>query len=127
MSLKIILGAGVATLALAASPAAARTQIREVGSTTVFPFAKAVSEQFVRANPKFQPPVIEGTGTGAGAKLFCAGVGAQFPDIENASRRIKVRRAQGLRLARRDRRSPRSRSGSTASRSPPRSRARISR
>ncbi len=90
MSMKIILGASVAALALAASPAAARTQIREVGSTTVFPFAKAVAEQFVRNNPKFQPPVIEGTGTGAGMKLFCAGVGAQFPDIENASRRMKA-------------------------------------
>ncbi|MGI4880654.1 MAG: substrate-binding domain-containing protein, partial [Janthinobacterium lividum] len=73
-----------------ASTAEARTQIRMVGSTTVYPFSKAVAEQFVRINPRFQPPVIEGTGTGAGMKLFCAGVGAQFPDIENASRRIKV-------------------------------------
>ena len=32
---------------------------------------------------------IESTGTGAGMKLFCAGVGAQHPDIENASRRMK--------------------------------------
>jgi len=95
MSTKMILGAGVAVLALTATTAGARTQIREVGSTTVFPFAKAVSEQFVRTNPKFQPPVIEGTGTGAGMKLFCAGVGAQFPDIENASRRIKASEIKG--------------------------------
>ncbi len=95
MSMKIVLAASVAAIGLAASPAAARTQIREVGSTTVFPFAKAVAEQFVRTNPKFQPPVIEGTGTGAGMKLFCAGVGAQFPDIENASRRIKLSEFNG--------------------------------
>jgi phosphate transport system substrate-binding protein len=33
---------------------------------------------------------VESTGTGAGMKLFCAGVGAQHPDIEDASRRIKL-------------------------------------
>jgi phosphate transport system substrate-binding protein len=33
--------------------------------------------------------VIESTGTGAGIKLFCAGVGASHPDIANASRRLK--------------------------------------
>ena len=32
---------------------------------------------------------MESTGTGAGMKLFCGGVGANFPDIENASRQIK--------------------------------------
>lgn len=95
MSMKIMLGAGAAALALTAGAAEARTQIRMVGSTTVYPFAKAVAEQFVRTNPKFQPPVIEGTGTGAGMKLFCAGVGAQFPDIENASRRIKASELKG--------------------------------
>jgi phosphate transport system substrate-binding protein len=95
LSTKIMLSIGAAALALTATAAEARTQIREVGSTTVYPFAKAVSEQFVRANPKFQPPVIEGTGTGAGMKLFCAGVGAQFPDIENASRRIKASEIKG--------------------------------
>ena len=34
--------------------------------------------------------MIESTGTGAGMKLFCAGVGAAHPDIENASRRMKA-------------------------------------
>ena len=69
--------------------AMARTQIRAVGSSTVYPFATAVAERFARANPKFGAPIIESTGTGGGFKLFCAGVGAQFPDISNASRRIK--------------------------------------
>ncbi len=65
-----------------------RTEIRIVGSSTVFPFAKAVAEQFSinGANPS---PILESTGTGAGMNLFCAGVGAGTPDIENASRRIK--------------------------------------
>ena len=67
----------------------ARNQIRIVGSSTVYPFAKAVAEQFVRNNPNFGAPILESTGTGAGMKLFCAGVGTGHPDIENASRRIK--------------------------------------
>ena len=69
--------------------AGGRTQIRIVGSSTVYPFATAVAEQFVRNNPGFKAPIIESTGTGGGMKLFCAGVGTQHPDIENASRRIK--------------------------------------
>jgi phosphate transport system substrate-binding protein len=79
-----------ATLLFVPGQAMARTQIRAVGSSTVYPFATAVAERFARANPKFGAPIIESTGTGAGMKLFCAGVGQQFPDIENASRRIKA-------------------------------------
>ena len=30
--------------------------------------------------------IVESTGTGAGMKLFCGGVGSNFPDIVNASR-----------------------------------------
>jgi phosphate transport system substrate-binding protein len=66
-----------------------RSQIRIVGSSTVYPFATAVAEQFVRNNPSFKAPIIESTGTGGGMKLFCSGVGGDHPDIENASRRIK--------------------------------------
>ena len=67
----------------------ARTQIRAVGSSTVYPFSTAVAENFMRKNPRFRPPIIESTGTGGGMKLFCGGIGSQHPDIENASRRIK--------------------------------------
>ena len=67
----------------------ARDQIRIVGSSTVYPFATAVAEQFGRNNPGMKAPIIESTGTRGGMKLFCAGVGTQHPDIENASRRIK--------------------------------------
>jgi phosphate transport system substrate-binding protein len=66
-----------------------RDQIRAVGSSTVYPFAKAVADSLAKSNPDIKSPIIESTGTGAGMKLFCAGVGVQYPDIENASRRIK--------------------------------------
>lgn len=68
---------------------ATRDQIRAVGSSTVYPFATAVAEMFVQTNNGMKSPIIESTGTGGGMKLFCAGVGAQHPDIEDASRRIK--------------------------------------
>ena len=61
---------GVVGLACIPSMAAARTQIRAVGSSTVYPFATAVAERLARANPNMKPPVIESTGTGGGMKLF---------------------------------------------------------
>ncbi len=73
---------------LVSGPAFARDQIRIVGSSTVFPFSTAVAEQFGKST-KFGTPVVESTGSGGGLKLFCAGVGAETPDITNASRRIK--------------------------------------
>ena len=66
----------------------ARDEIRIVGSSTVYPFTTTVAEQFVLADPRAPAPVIESTGTGAGLRLFCGGVGAAFPDIADASRRI---------------------------------------
>ena len=69
---------------------ASRQQIRVVGSSTVYPFARAVAEHFAQANPNFTAPIVESTGTGGGMNLFCGGVGAQHPDVTNASRRIKA-------------------------------------
>ena len=71
-----------------------RDTIRIVGSSTVYPFTTAVAEQFQRKNPQFKAPIVESTGTGGGMKLFCAGVGAGHPDIEDASRRIKKSEAE---------------------------------
>jgi|TARA_R110000787_G_scaffold34891_6_gene90011 phosphate transport system substrate-binding protein len=68
---------------------ATRDQIRAVGSSTVYPFATAASELFVQTNAGMKSPIIESTGTGGGMKLFCSGVGAQYPDMANASRRMK--------------------------------------
>jgi len=67
---------------------AARDYISIVGSSTVYPFATVVAEQFGKSTP-FKTPVIESTGSGGGLKLFCAGVGVEHPDITNSSRRIK--------------------------------------
>jgi phosphate transport system substrate-binding protein len=88
MTSKSLALAAVAALAtFSAGAAQARDQIRVVGSSTVYPFSTAVAEQFGKA-AKFKTPVVESTGTGGGFKLFCSGVGPDFPDISNASRRI---------------------------------------
>ncbi len=67
---------------------AARDYISIVGSSTVYPFATVVAEQFGRVSG-YKTPKIESTGSGGGLKLFCAGVGVAYPDISNSSRRIK--------------------------------------
>jgi phosphate transport system substrate-binding protein len=64
------------------------SDIRIVGSSTVYPFTTAVAEDFMRANAGLRV-TVESTGTGSGIKLFCGGVGNQFPDAVNASRQIK--------------------------------------
>jgi len=79
--------AALATVAVAGT-AEARDQIRIVGSSTVYPFATVVAENFGKTTD-FKTPVVESTGSGGGLKLFCAGVGTEHPDITNASRRIK--------------------------------------
>ncbi len=76
-----------ALLIAATSGAAQRDQIRIVGSSTVYPFATKVAEQFGRSG--FKTPVVESTGSGGGLKLFCSGVGVDTPDITNSSRAIK--------------------------------------
>ena len=79
----------ISLLAIAVPPAfAARDQIRIVGSSTVYPFTTTVAEAYGKAT-KMKTPVVESTGTGGGMKLFCAGLGDDKPDFENASRRIK--------------------------------------
>jgi phosphate transport system substrate-binding protein len=89
---KGILLAGTALLIvcppLVSRAAPGRDYISIVGSSTVYPFATAVAEQFGRTT-KFKTPKIESTGSGGGLKLFCAGSGINTPDITNASRRIK--------------------------------------
>ena len=88
MNHTLLASAAVALLAIAGE-AAARDQIRVVGSSTVFPFSTAVAEQFGNKTG-MATPVVESTGSGGGLKLFCAGIGEGHPDIANASRRIKA-------------------------------------
>lgn len=64
------------------------SQLKIVGSSTVYPFTTAVAETFQKANPG-NSVIVESTGTGSGIKLFCEGVGQNFPDMVNASRRMK--------------------------------------
>jgi len=59
-----------------------------VGSSTVYPYAQAVSEEFANTT-EFPAPVLESTGSGGGLQIFCQGVGVDHPDITNASRAIK--------------------------------------
>jgi phosphate transport system substrate-binding protein len=68
--------------------AAGRDYISIVGSSTVYPFATVVAEQFGKTS-SYKTPKIESTGSGGGFKLFCAGVGVEHPDVTNASRAIK--------------------------------------
>jgi phosphate transport system substrate-binding protein len=85
----IVLSVAIAATALA-SPSfpAGRDKMSIVGSSTVYPFATIVAEQFGKGG-KFKTPTVESTGTGGGIKLFCRGVGPEYPDIVNASRPIK--------------------------------------
>jgi phosphate transport system substrate-binding protein len=87
-------GAALALAALALSACdsgggGARNSVHAVGSSTVYPFAKLVAESFARSNSDFRSPLIESTGTGNGMQLFCKGLGANTPDMVNASRRMK--------------------------------------
>jgi phosphate transport system substrate-binding protein len=84
---QIVLAAALA-VGVTAANAASRDYISIVGSSTVYPFATVVAEQFGKTT-KFKTPKIESTGSGGGMKLFCAGVGTEHPDVTNASRRIK--------------------------------------
>lgn len=78
----------LAVAILTTGTAHARDQIRIVGSSTVYPFATVVAENFGKTT-NYSTPIIESTGSGGGFKLFCSGVGVEHPDITNASRAIK--------------------------------------
>ena len=67
-----------------------RNHILVAGSSTVYPFTRAVAEQFQSQNSQVPAPVVQSTGTGPGFSLFCAGMGGNHPDVVNASRRMKA-------------------------------------
>ena len=88
---KLLLGASLAALLSACGgggDTGATSEIKVVGSSTVYPFTTAVAESFERSNPGARV-IVESTGTGSGMKLFCEGLGSDFPDMVNASRRMK--------------------------------------
>jgi phosphate transport system substrate-binding protein len=84
----VLAAVSAAFISGASQAAAVRDYISIVGSSTVYPFATVVAEQFGKTT-KFKTPKVESTGSGGGLKLFCSGVGVEHPDITNASRRIK--------------------------------------
>ena len=89
MKQRTIFAAIVMTMAsITATTSMARESIEVVGSSTVYPFSTVVAERYGRASGKATPK-IESTGSGGGMKLFCSGVGTNYPDITNSSRRIK--------------------------------------
>ena len=94
MTNKSIVVAAVASIVLSvivsgsAFAQANRDYIYIVGSSTVYPFSTVVAERFGRGS-KFKTPKVESTGSGGGFKLFCEGVGVDYPDVTNASRAIK--------------------------------------
>lgn len=78
-----------AVLAAGINQAAARDQVRIVGSSTVYPFSSYVAEE-LGVVTDYPTPVVESTGSGGGFELFCAGAAPTTPDITNASRRMET-------------------------------------
>jgi len=84
ISIAVVVSGCLATGAYAQT----RDQIQIVGSSTVFPYTQAVSEQF-SVSTGGTAPVVESTGTGGGFQVFCGGLGLNFADITGASRAMK--------------------------------------
>lgn len=87
-NIKIVITVISLSLSTAAFAQAGRDYVYVVGSSTVYPFATVVAERFGRGSD-FKTPKIESTGSGGGLKLFCDGVGIDYPDVANSSRAIK--------------------------------------
>lgn len=87
-ALSVLSGAFLALATATVSAQSGRDYVYIVGSSTVYPFATVVAERFGRGSD-FRTPKVEQTGSGGGLKLFCDGVGVQYPDIANSSRAIK--------------------------------------
>ena len=81
------LASGLLASGAAAEPK--RDQIRIVGSSTVYPFASYVAEEFGKTT-KHPTPVTESTGSGGGHKIWGKSVAIGTPDITNSSRKMKV-------------------------------------
>lgn len=90
-TVRVVLASSIATVALSsiALAQAGRDYIFIVGSSTVYPFSTVVAERFGRGS-EFKTPKVESTGSGGGIKLFCDGVGVDYPDVANSSRAIKA-------------------------------------
>jgi phosphate transport system substrate-binding protein len=79
----VVAGCGRQSQNAGESPAAALITLD--GSSTVFPIAEAVAEEFGKGNPGVRTPTVGISGTGGGFQKFCRGE----TDISNASRPIR--------------------------------------
>jgi phosphate transport system substrate-binding protein len=79
----------------AAQAGASAALITLDGSSTVFPIAEAVAEEFGKANPNVRTPTVGISGTGGGFQKFCRGE----TDISNASRPIRPAEIEACRKA----------------------------
>lgn len=66
-----------------------RTEMVIIGSTLMAPFTQAMVDHLV-TNADLLPARILQTGTAAGVKAFCEGVGLETPDVAAVSRRMRV-------------------------------------
>ena len=87
---KVLLASALISITIGGTAAAqsGRDYVYVVGSSTVYPFSTVVAERFGRSS-EFKTPKVESTGSGGGLKLFCDGVGVDYPDVTNSSRAIK--------------------------------------
>ncbi len=65
------------------------------GSSTVFPIAEAVAEEYGKAHPDVRTPTVGISGTGGGFQKFCRGE----TDISNASRPIRPAEIEACKTA----------------------------
>lgn len=89
---KLLVSAAAAALVTACSHSSEgteRSNIYATGSSTVYPFTMAMAAQFHADHPDLPGPMVEAIGTGPGIQKFCGGVGNEFPDIADASRRMR--------------------------------------
>lgn len=66
---------------------AARQHVHVVGSSTMAGLTEAFADEFAK-NRGVLRPVVEKVGSREGIRLFCAGIGLDFPDIVAAARRM---------------------------------------
>ena len=83
--MRLIIGLFGLFAGLCASTAFAQSEIRIVGSSTVYPFSTMVAQEF-RSKTGLSV-IVEPLGSGGGHQQFCSGIGPGSPDITNSSRR----------------------------------------
>ena len=110
-------GCGQSPTGGGAGDGGARQEIRIVGSSTVYPFTKAVAEQFAQGNSRV-PRADRRIDRHRRRHASCSAAASapSIPDIANASRRIKASELAAMPTPTASPRSSRSRSASTASR-----------